>query len=103
MTGKPSGLDLHEHKVTLPLIHALPRFTPGERSALEALMRDPTPSEEAIAAVVEAVRTHGGLDYARDRAQRLLGEAEEELALLPDTPARETLRASLGYVLERRR
>ena len=42
-------------------------------------------------------------NHARDRAQRLLGEAEEELALLPDTPARETLRASLGYVLERRR
>ncbi|MBP7622166.1 MAG: polyprenyl synthetase family protein [Gemmatimonadales bacterium] len=102
-TGKPSGLDLHEHKVTLPLIYAIPRLSPVERAELEALMRDPTPSDDAIASVVASVRAHGGLDYARDRAQRLILEAEEELALLPDTPARDILRASLGYVLERRR
>ena len=103
MTGKPSGLDLREHKVTLPLIHVIPRLTPGERSALEALMRDPAPGEEAIAAVVGAVQAHGGLEYARNRAQRLVAEAEVELAFLPESPARETLRASLGYLLERRR
>lgn len=89
--------------MTLPLIYAIPRLSTVERGELEALMRDPTPSDDAIASVVASVRAHGGLDYARDRAQRLILEAEEELALLPDTPARDILRASLGYVLERRR
>lgn len=102
-TGKPSGLDLREHKVTLPLIHALPRFTAAERALVESLMRNPEPSEVEIHGVVAAVTSHGGLEYARDRAQRLVAEADDELQHLADSPARETLRASLGYVLDRRR
>ena len=102
-TGKPSGLDLREHKMTLPLIHALPHFSHGERDLVAALMGNPEPAEAEIAEVVAATARHGGLDYARERAQRLIVEADEELQVLPDSPARETLRASLGYVVDRRR
>lgn len=103
VTGKPSGLDLREHKVTLPLIHALPRFTPAQRRTVEALMATPEPDDAMIAEVVAAVTEAGGLEYARDRAQRLMAEADEALAILPDSPSRDALRASLGYVLDRRR
>jgi octaprenyl-diphosphate synthase len=103
MTGKPSGLDLREHKVTLPLIYALPRFSPAERRALELLLENPAPGDREIAAVVASVAAHGGLDQARERAQRLVQAAEEDLNVLDESPARETLRASLTYVLERRR
>ena len=103
LTGKPSGLDLREHKVTLPLIYALPRFSAAERRSLAALLQNPAPADDEIAAVVAAVTQHRGLDQARDRAQRLALAAEEDLALLPESAARETLRASLTYVLERRR
>lgn len=102
MTGKPSGLDLHEHKVTLPLIYALPRLSARERRALESLMLAPDPEPDAIQAVVAAVAAHGGLEYARERAQRLMSQAEDDLALLPDSAARDTLRSALGFVLERR-
>lgn len=103
LTGKPSGLDLREHKVTLPLIYALPRFSAAERRGLAALLQNPEPADGEIAAVVASVAMHGGLDQARDRAQRLVMAAEEDLGLLPETAARETLRASLTYVLDRRR
>lgn len=102
-TGKPSGLDLREHKVTLPLIHALPHFTTGERALVSALMENPEPDDAEIGGVMAAATRHGGLEYARERAQRLIAEADEELQQLPDSPARETLRASLGYVVDRRR
>jgi octaprenyl-diphosphate synthase len=102
-TGKPSGLDLREHKVTLPLIYALPEFTVPERAQLEALMSNPEPSEREIADVVAAVAAHGGLDAARERAQRLCAQADDQLAALSGSPACEALRASLTYVLERRR
>jgi octaprenyl-diphosphate synthase len=102
-TGKPSGLDLREHKVTLPLIHALPRFTPAERARVNALMAHPEPDDTMIQDVVAAVARHGGLEYARDRAQALATQADEALRRLPDSPARDTLRAALGYVLDRRR
>jgi geranylgeranyl pyrophosphate synthase len=45
----------------------------------------------------------GGLDYARERALRLAGQADEELDRLPATPARDALRASIAYVVDRRR
>src|SRR5215218_5726390 len=68
VTGKPSGLDLREHKVTLPLIHALGRLNAAERADVEAFFRDPEPSGEAIHEVIELVTAHGGLEYARERA-----------------------------------
>lgn len=103
VTGKPSGLDLREHKVTLPLIHALPQFTAAERREVDALMQSPEPTDSQIQAVVQAVTEHGGLDYARERAGRIVSEAEAELQVLAPSPARELLRSSLGFVLDRRR
>jgi octaprenyl-diphosphate synthase len=103
VTGKPSGHDLKEHKVTLPLIHALPRMTASQRADVDALMASPEPSADQIAAVVEHVRAAGGLDYALARAHRHGADAEAELGYLPAGPEREQLRATIPYVLERRR
>jgi octaprenyl-diphosphate synthase len=103
VTGKPSGLDLREHKVTLPLIHALGRMTEAQRAVVEQLMRTPVPSDQQIADVVGLVEQTGGLAYARDRAARLAQAAEQELEALAPSPAREALRAAISYVLERRR
>ena len=101
-TGKPAGLDLREHKVTLPLIHSLPKMAPAQRRAVEELMDNPEPGEAEIANVVAAVSECGGLEYAQLRAQGFCQRAEAALAALPASNAREQLRASLTYVLERR-
>ena len=102
VTGKPSGLDLKEHKVTLPLIAALGRMTPGERQLVVRLMETPEPSDEIVADVIRAVEAAGGLEYARRRAQGRAQQAEAELELLPQSPAREALRDSIAYAVERR-
>ncbi len=103
VTGKPSGLDLKEHKVTLPLIAALPRMTDPEREAVTRLMTTPEPGTDQIAEVVAAVARAGGLEYARERAAQLVQRAEAELDGLPPSVARETLRAAISYVVDRRR
>ena len=102
VTGKPSGLDLREHKVTLPLIAALPRLSEAGRRDVALLMRTEQPSAEQVARVVELVADAGGLEYARERAQRFAESADAELDRLPSSSAREALRASITYVLERR-
>ncbi len=102
MTGKPSGLDLKEHKVTLPLIAALREMPSSSLARVEALFASPEPEDEAIAEVVGIVRTYGGLEYARRRADQFSREAEEALADLPDTPARSALVDAIAYVVERR-
>lgn len=102
MIGKPSGLDLKEHKVTLPLIAALREMPASARARVDALFASPEPDEEAIAEVVAIVRDHGGLEYARRRADQYSREAEEALAELPDGPSKSSLMDTIGYVVERR-
>jgi octaprenyl-diphosphate synthase len=103
VTGKPFGSDLREHKVTLPLIAALPKMDDGERRAVSRLLLAPEPSDEQIAEVMQAVARAGGLEYARERALRLAQVAEAELDVLPSSTARDALRASITYVIDRRR
>jgi octaprenyl-diphosphate synthase len=103
VTGKPSGNDLREHKVTLPLIYALPRLSPDGRREVAALMAAPEPSDHQIGRVIGLVADAGGLEYAKERANRLAARADQELDALPPSHARETLRDSITYVLDRRR
>src|SRR5690606_27171490 len=102
VTGKPSGLDLREHKVTLPLIAALPRLTDAGRRVVTQLMRTELPEAEQVARVIGLVTEPGGAENARHRAQRSAGTADAGRALLPPSPARESLRASITYVLQLR-
>ena len=102
VTGKPSGLDLKEHKVTLPLIAALPRLSAGERQVVARLMATAAPTDAQVAEVIHLVEAAGGLDYARRRALDLAQQAEAELAALPVSTARESLRDSIAYAVERR-
>ncbi|HSJ14000.1 MAG TPA: polyprenyl synthetase family protein [Longimicrobiales bacterium] len=103
VVGKPTGQDLREHKVTLPLIHALRQMPAAAAREVAAFFADPLPSEEGIARVVALVREHGGLEYARSRAETFGREADAALAELPPTPASEALRAAIGYVVGRQR
>jgi octaprenyl-diphosphate synthase len=100
--GKPAGLDLREHKVTLPLIAALRSMSGSARGVVDDLFTTPQPREEQIAAVVEVVREEGGLEYARRRGDEYALRAEESLHKLPDTPARRALLDTIGYVMDRR-
>jgi octaprenyl-diphosphate synthase len=102
-TGKPSGLDLREHKVTLPLIHALPRLSPAARAEVDAFFRDPEPTDEAIRALVELVAAHGGLAYAREKALQAAQRAHDALEGLPEGPVLEALHDSVVYAVDRRR
>jgi len=101
VTGKPCGLDLREHKVTLPLIAALRTMSAAERREVDALFDTTEPRDEQIARVVEIVSDRGGLDYARRRGDEYAREAELALVDLPDTPARGALHDAIAYALDR--
>jgi octaprenyl-diphosphate synthase len=100
-TGKPSGLDLREHKVTLPLIHALRDMSPASRKEVERLFDSETVSDEDITSVARIVEENGGFEYARARGDEYAEKAHNALADLPDTVARQSLAASISYVMER--
>lgn len=100
-TGKPTGLDLKEHKVTLPLIAAMRVMKPGERKRVEELFANESPGDAEVAEVIGIVTVNGGLDYARERGAMFASEAREAIAGLPETVARQALLESISYVMER--
>jgi octaprenyl-diphosphate synthase len=102
VTGKPSGLDLKEHRITLPLIAALPRMTGAERGRVSALMDDPEPEDALVAEVMALVHERGGVDAARAQAQGYAERATDALAALPRSPARDALADGITYAVERR-
>jgi octaprenyl-diphosphate synthase len=102
VTGKPGGLDLREHKVTLPLIAALPRLNGVERARVEALFAEETPGDTLVADAIAIVEKAGGIDYARRQGERFARDAEAALGVLPESPVRSALTDSIAYVMERR-
>jgi octaprenyl-diphosphate synthase len=102
MTGKPGGLDLKEHKVTLPLIAAMREMPPSAKARVEQLFATPEPSDDQVAEVIAIVREHGGLEYARRRGDQFARDAEDAIAGLPEGPAKASLADAIGYVVERR-
>ena len=100
-TGKPSGLDLREHKVTLPLIYALREMTPNARRDVERLFASDEVTDAEIAAVVRIVGETGGFEYARARGEEFAERAQDALTDLPDTAARAALSDAISYVMER--
>ena len=102
VTGKPSGLDLREHKITLPLIAALGAMSPTDRRRVQELMSTAEPGDALVADVIRSVGAAGGLDYARRRALEFAQQAEAQLDILPPSAARDALRDSIAYAVERR-
>ena len=102
-TGKPVGHDLRQHKVTLPLVHALERMSPAESQVVQAFFETPEPSDEAIAEVVGIVEGNGGLAYAKSRADGFADEAYAALREVAEGPARDALWASVAYATQRTR
>ena len=103
VTGKPTGLDLRERKVTLPLVGAMKEMSAADTDQVRHLFTLVEPSDSDVEAVVEVVRKNGGLEYARNRALHYATAAEEALPRLGPCAALDALRASVGYAVDRSR
>ncbi len=95
-TGKASGADLRERKVTLPLLVAMARIE-GLRSRLEA----GPPGPEAIEEMMLQIREAGALEVALDEARRRVEAAHVLLEELPGGDARDALATLARYLVER--
>ncbi|HUF30368.1 MAG TPA: polyprenyl synthetase family protein [Gemmatimonadaceae bacterium] len=100
-TGKPTGADLKEHKVTLPLIAALRSMSAAGRRDVDALFGTAEPGDDQIARVTSIVSEEGGIEYARRRAAEYATGAEEALDGLPDSPVLVSLHDAIAYAVER--
>ncbi len=99
--GKPTGNDLREGKVTLPLIHAL-RVAPADEAApmLDLLKRGDLTTPE-IDSLIDFARRNGGIEYARDKMLAMQREADEIILRYPSSPARDAFREIFSFIIAR--
>jgi len=103
-TGKPTGHDLRERKVTLPLVESLRRVGQGDRARIREFFTLLDPTDAQIEEIVAIVRNAGGLEYARERAQEFAAVAHSALDEIGEEgEAMEALRAAVTYAIERSR
>jgi len=100
-SGKPSGIDIKEKKLTLPLIHALKQVSPASAKEMLKLIKSKTPDKEKLARVTAFVNENNGMEYARSVMTQLKDEA---FALLGNHASRNDLdmRALVDFVIDRK-
>ncbi len=103
VTGKPTGHDLRERKVTLPLVGAMANATDSEEREIRHFFTRIEPTDEEIGHIIGIVSERGGLEYARGRARSYADLAEEALSGLGSGPAVNALRDSVSYAVDRTR
>lgn len=100
--GKPTGNDLREGKVTLPLLSVLLREDAPERDRMKALVAKEQLSTEEIETLTSYAIANGGIEAARKTMESIAAEARNVLcAAFDDTPARADLLALLNHILYR--
>ncbi|MDA8164045.1 MAG: polyprenyl synthetase family protein [Desulfobacteraceae bacterium] len=104
LTGKKVGNDLHEGRMTLPLLIALRQAEGEDRSFLEQILSLKSDDRAAqLERVRGAIERNGGFSATRDQAAELIRTATAELELFPPSPARQVLAALAAYVLARKK
>lgn len=102
LIGKPIGIDIKEQKMTLPLIYSVNTASPSERRWLIRSVKKHNHNKKRVNEVIEYVKTHGGLNYARQYMYDYRDKALRILEEFPDSEAKESLTTLLNYVVERK-
>ncbi len=99
--GKPTGIDIKEQKMTLPLIYTLNTCTAEEKKWLINSVKNHNKDKKRVREVIAFVKAHKGLDYA---SKRMRDYQQKALALLADFPTsdyKDALTLMVNYVIER--
>ena len=100
--GKPTGNDLREGKLTLPLIHAITQGKGEENERMRALLlSEEHLSAESVHTLIEYAKREGGIDYAYETMKRIRNEAVALLEGFPPSETVDALISILDYTIER--
>ena len=99
--GKPTGNDLREGKVTLPLIYALHNTLSPRLPEMQQLMQQDQLTTKQIETLIEFAKEQGGIDYAYKSMERLRNEAIRILEEYPESEAKTAFLALFDFIIKR--
>lgn len=99
--GKPTGNDLREGKVTLPLIYALSHTDAPRHGEMRRLADSDSLTTEQIETLIDFAKAEGGIEYAYATMERLRAEARSILEPYPDNEAKRAFLSLFDYIIKR--
>ena len=101
--GKPTGIDIKEQKMTLPLIHVLNHASKKDKKWLINSIKNHNKNQKRVKEVIAFVKDNGGLDYAVAKMKGFQAEALQILQKYPESQYRNSLELMVNYVIDRKK
>ncbi len=100
--GKPTGIDIKEKKMTLPLIYTLAHADKATRRRIIYIVKNQSTVRKKVDEVIGLVTASGGIGYAAEKMHAYKNEALELLRSYPDSPARQAMEDLVHYAIDRK-
>lgn len=100
--GKPTGIDIKEKKMTLPLIYTLQHIDNQTKRKIIYIVKNQNTDRRKVNEVIEIVKKTGGIEYAVQKMKQYRDEAILLLKSYPDTPQSRAMEELVNYVIDRK-
>lgn len=100
--GKPTGNDIKEKKLTLPLIYTLNNVSPSVRRDLIYIIKNENKNKQKVKIVIDTVTNTGGIKYATEKMNKYRDEALEILYSFPENQVRTALEELVRFTTDRK-
>ena len=101
--GKPTGIDIVEKKMTLPLIYALNNCDKSEKRGILKIIKKDKKSKKQIQEVIDFVKQKGGIEYAQKRMIEYKTKSENMLSNITTISSTDYIATLIDYVIERKK
>ncbi|MGB5417690.1 polyprenyl synthetase family protein [Algibacter sp.] len=101
--GKPTGIDIKEQKMTLPLIYVLNQASKKDKKWLINSIKNHNKDTKRVKEVIAFVKNNGGLNYAITKMEAFQDEALQLLKTYPDSQFKKSLVLMVNYVIDRKK
>lgn len=99
--GKPTGIDLKEKKLTLPIIYTLNQADSSVKNKIINTIKNHHNNKRRVKEVVDYVNTHGGIAYTKNAMNTYKDEALAILDNLPDSPYKPNVKELVEFIISR--
>lgn len=103
LIGKPTGNDIKEKKITLPMLYVLNQSDSSEKRRILKIIRSKNKNTAIVKELVKLVVDKGGIDYATVKMNEFKEKAIQGLMEFPDNPARQSLIELMNYITTRKK
>lgn len=103
LTGKPTGNDIQEKKMTLPLIYALNNSSSKEKKRILGLIQKHNTDKKKVSEIMSFVKEKGGLEYTENKMLEYKDKAISVLRKFPQSEAKDALVGMVEYIVSRKK